>query len=146
MEIDLKGTPAVIALVLILVAGLGYRMFLENDIKDNPELRSDLELNLMYEIAGDISSDVDAYKAAMARGDRDEAEALAEGTLKRKITINDLAMKGHGEKIIIKADYTVHGPDGPEDKIGYFKYSHSAITGWRYKWETSAVSWYLTLF
>jgi len=146
MEIDLKGTPAVIALVIIIAASLAYRMFLENDLNDNPELRSELELNLMYEIAGDISSDLDAFKAAMARGDTDEAEELAEGTLKRKITIHDLAMKGHGDKIIIKTDYTVHGPDGSEDKIGYFRFTHSAITGWRYKWKTSAFSWYLTLF
>jgi hypothetical protein len=146
MDVDLKGTPAIIALVIIIAAGIGYRMFLADDLNDNPKLRSQLELNLMYEIAGDISSDVDAYKAAMARGDREEAEELAEGTLKRKITINDLAMKGKGEKIIIKADYTVHGPDGSEDKVGYFKYSHSAITGWRYKLETSAFSWYLMLF
>ena len=146
MEVNLKGTPAIIALIIIVVAGLGYRMFLENDLKDNPKLRSQLELNLMYEIAGDISADVDAYEAAMAWGDSEEAEELAEGTLKRKITINDLAMKGKGEKIIIKANYTIHGPDGSEDKVGYFKYSHSAITGWRYKWEASALSWYLTLF
>ena len=66
--------------------------------------------------------------------------------VKMQITINDLAMKGHGEKIIIKAGYTIHGPDGSVDKTGYFKYSHSAITGWRFIWETSAVSWYLTLF
>ena len=146
MGIDLKGTPAIIALIIIIATGIGYRMFLENDLKDNSKLRSQLELNLMVEIAGDIGADVDAFKAAMARGDRDEAEELAEGTLKRKITINDLAMKGHGKKIIIKADYSIHGPDGSEDKIGYFKYSRSAITGWRYKWKTSAFSWYLTLF
>lgn len=146
MEIDLKGTPAVIALVLIIVAGIGYRMFLENDLKDNPELRRQLELNLMYEIAGDIISDSEAFRAALAMGDAATAETIGAGVLERKLTIKDLAMKGHGEKIIVRADYTVHGPDGSEDKTGYFKFSHSPITGWRYKWETSAFSWYLTLF
>lgn len=138
--------PAIIALVIIIAAGLGYRIFLQNDLKDNPQVRRQLELNLMHEIAGDIISDTDAFKEAMAMGDKEEADAIAEGVLKRKLTINDLAMKGHGEKIIIKADYTIHGPDGSEKKIGYFQYSHSSITGWRFKWETSALSWYLTLF
>lgn len=146
MEVDLKGTPAVIALVIIIIAGIGYRMFLENDLKDNQELRRQLELNLMYEIAGDIVSDSEAFRAALASGDLETAETIGAGVLERKLTINDLAMKGHGEKIIIKAGYTIHGPDGSEDKTGYFKYSHSTITGWRYKWKVSAFSWYLMLF
>jgi hypothetical protein len=33
MEIDLKGTPAIITLVIIIAAGISYRMFLENDLK-----------------------------------------------------------------------------------------------------------------
>jgi hypothetical protein len=146
MEMNLKGTPAVIAAVIIIAAGLGYRMFLENDLKDNPELRRQLELSLMVEIAGDISADVDAYKAAMARGDRDTAEELAQGVLKRKVSITDLAMKGRNENIIVRADYTVFRPDGAEDKTGYFKFSHSPITGWRYKYQTTAFSWYSKLF
>ena len=146
MKIDLKGTPAIIALIIIIAAGIGYRMFLENDLKDNPELRRQLELNLMYEIAGKISADSDAMRDALASGDMETAETIGTGVLERKLTINDLAMKGHGEKIIIKADYTIHGPDGSEDKIGYFQFSHSTITGWRFKWKTSAFSWYLMLF
>lgn len=146
MEVDLKGTPAIIALVIIIVAGLGYRMFLENDLKDNPELRRQLELNLMVEIAGDIISDSEAFRAALARGDAETAEAIGAGVLERKLTINDLAMKGHGEKIIVKADYTVHGPEGDEDKTGYFRFSHSPVTGWRFKWQVSSFSWYSKLF
>lgn len=94
MQIDLKGTPAIIAIIILLAGGLGYRMFLEKDLKDNPELRRQLELNLMYEIAGDIISDTKVIRDAMNRGDMDKAEALAEGTLKRKISITDLALKG----------------------------------------------------
>jgi len=146
MDINLKGTPAVIAIIVFVVFVIGYGMFLKDDLNDNPELRRDLELNLMHEIAGDISSDVNAIENAMASGDMEDAEELAEGLLKRKVTINDLAMKGHGEDIIVRANYTVYRPEGPEDKTGYFKYSHSLITGWRYKFQTSSVSWYLKLF
>lgn len=146
MELNLKGAPAIIAAVIIIAAGLAYRMFLENDLKDNPELRRQLELNLMHEIAGDIMSDSEAFRAALARGDVETAETIGAGVLKRKLTINDLAMKGRDENIIIRADYTVFRPEGPEDKTGYFKFSHSPITGWRYRWQSSAFSWYLKLF
>jgi hypothetical protein len=146
VEVNLKGTPAIITLVIIIIAGFGYRMFLENDLKDNPELRRQLELNLMHEIAGDIISDSEAFRAALASGDVETAETIGAGVLERKITINDIAMKGHGEKIIVRADYTVHGPEGSENKTGYFQFSHTPITGWRYKWQVSAFSWYLTLF
>jgi hypothetical protein len=55
-------------------------------------------------------------------------------------------MKGRGEKIIIKAAYTVHRPEGDEEKTGYFRFSHTPVTGWRYKWQTTAFSWYSRLF
>ena len=93
MELNLKGAPAIIAAVIIIAAGLAYRMFLENDLKDNPELRRQLELNLMHEIAGDITSDSEAFRAALARRDMETAETIGAGVLKRKLTINDLAMK-----------------------------------------------------
>ena len=146
MEMNLKGTPAVIAAVIIIAVALGYRLFLENDLKDNPKLRRQLEMHLMVEIAGDITADSDAIKAAMAAGDMDAAEDIAQGTLKRKVTINDLAMKGSRENIIVRADYTVFKPDGEKDKTGYYKFSHSPVTGWRYKRESTALSWYLKFF
>lgn len=58
----------------------------------------------------------------------------------------EMQLKGRGEDIVVKAVYTVHGPDKDVQKTGYFKFSHSTITGWRYRWETSALSWYLKFF
>jgi hypothetical protein len=146
MEMNLKGMRAVVAAVIILAVGLGYRLFLVNDLKDNPELRRQLKMHLMVEIAGDIGADADAYKAAIAAGDRDAAEETALGTLRRKVTIHDLVMKGSRENILVRADYTVFRPDGEDHKTGYYKFSHSPVTGWRYKRETTALSWYLKLF
>ena len=79
--------------------------------------------------------DAKVMKDAIDRGDNKTASALAINSLKWKVEINEFEMKGSGEDIIVRATYTVHGPKGMEKKIGYFSYSHSAITGWRYRRE-----------
>ena len=140
MELKLKGIPAIIAVVVIVAGLIGYRIFLQSDLSESPELRQQLETNLMSEITGDIMADTKAMKNAIDRGDNETASNLATDSLKRKVEINELEMKGSGEDIIVKATYTVHGPKGMEKKIGYFSYSHSAITGWRYRREVTAYS------
>jgi len=142
----LKGIPAVILIIVLAVGYLGYRHFLQGDIDQNPQVRSQIEMALMSEIAGDITRDLEAIDQAMAQSDRAKAGQLTEGVLQRKVVIDDLQMRGGGEKIIVKAQYTVEGPEGPEKKTGYFRFGHSAIGGWRYKRETTAFSWHLALF
>jgi len=146
MEMQLKGWPAVIAIIAIVIGFIGYQFYLHDDLDNNPEVRKKLEMNLMHEIAGDITADAEAMKAAIKSGDQERADEIGKGVLERKVTIEDLAMKGRGEDIVVKADYTVHGPDKDLKKTGYFRFSHSTITGWRYRWETSALSWYLKFF
>lgn len=145
MELKLKGIPAIIAVILVIAGVIGYRIFLQADLPKDPEVRRQLELNLMSEIAGDIIADTEAIEQAIASGDEKTASALAEGLLKRKVEIENLAIKGGGENIIVRATYTIHNPNGSENKTGYFKYSHSPITGWRYRREVSSLSWYLKL-
>ncbi len=143
MEIKLKGTPAILAAVLLAIGFVGYRAFLHSTLPDDPKVRQELELSLMSEIAGAITTDTEAIQAKMDSGDKEGAAKLAEGLLTRKIEIGELAMRGSGDNIIIRAHYTVHGPDGPEEAIGYFRFSHSPVTGWRYRRETTILSWYL---
>lgn len=146
MEIQLKGWPAVIAIFAVVICFVGYQFYLHDDLSKNPQLRKNLEINLSHEIAGSIHTDVSAARNAMKTGNNEKAEAIAKGLLERKVTIDDLAMKGGADDIIIRAEYTVHGPDKDIAKTGYFRYSHSPITGWRYRRETTAFSWYLKLF
>ena len=113
MEINLKGTPAVIAIILIAAATIGYRVFLHSTLPKNPKVRQQLEMNLMSEIAGGITVDAKAIKQAMSSGDNEKASALAKGLLKRKVEISALDMKGSGDDIIVKATYTVHGQTHP---------------------------------
>lgn len=143
MEIKLKGIPALLAGIVLVAGFLGYRAFLHQDLEASPEVRQLLELQLASEIAGSITADTEAIRERLDQGDPEAATALAAGTLQRRVEIGDLAMKGSGEDILVRAEYTVHGPDAPEAKTGYFRFSHSAITGWRYRRETTALSWYL---
>lgn len=146
MEIKLEGKAAGVAVVVAIVAMVGYRMFLHGDFATNPEVRQALETSLMSRIAGDVTADTEAIRAAMDRGDHEEAERLARGTLERKVTIEELAMRGGGDDVIVRATYVVHGPGGERRESGYFRFAHSTIGGWRYRYETNAMSWYLKLF
>jgi len=143
---SLKGIPALIAIVVLAAGFIGYRMFLQSNLIKNTEVRRQLEMNLQSEIAGDIMNDTQAIRQAIDQGDKAKAEKLAHGTVQRRVEIKDLAMKGSGDDIILKAHYVVHGPQGSEPKVGYFKYSHSSITGWRYHRQTTPMSWQLKLF
>jgi hypothetical protein len=145
MEFQLKGWPAVIAAVVLILGAVGYRVFLHGRLEVSSEAREQLELALMSEIAGDITADTEAIKKALESGDRQAATAIAEGTLERKVEIKGMKMKGSGEKVLVKATYVVFGPDKEETKVGYFQFSHTMITGWQYRREVSSVSWYLTL-
>ncbi|MEZ4578815.1 MAG: hypothetical protein R2875_12660 [Desulfobacterales bacterium] len=61
-----------------------------------------------------------------------------------RITIHDLAMKGRGRTSLCGRITPCSGRTEIENR--YFKFSHSPVTGWRYKRETTALSWYLKLF
>lgn len=90
MELKLKGIPAIIAVVVIVAGLIGYRIFLQSDLSESPELRQQLETNLMSEITGDIMADTKAMKDAIDRGDNETASDLATDSLKRKVEINEL--------------------------------------------------------
>jgi hypothetical protein len=143
MEIKLKGCPALLAGLALVAGFVGYRAFLHQDLEASPEVRQLLELHLSSEIAGAIVADTEAIRERLDQGDDGAASALAAGTVRRRVEIGDLAMKGTGDDILVRAHFTVHGPDAPESRTGYFRFSHSAITGWRYERETTALSWYL---
>ncbi len=73
MELKLKGIPTIIAVVVIVAGLIGYRIFLQSDLSESPELRQLLETNLMSEIAGDIMADTKAMKDAIDCGDNETA-------------------------------------------------------------------------
>lgn len=146
MKITLENRSAVVAAVLILAAVLGYRVFLRSDLPENDRVRQQLEISLYSVISGDVTADTEAIAEAMASGDDARATELAEGLLERGVEIRDLAMRGGGEDIVIRAHFTMSGPDGALERVGYFSYSHSPVTGWRYRRRTTPLRWYTKLF
>lgn len=146
MRIQLKGLPAITAAVVALAGFIGYRAFLHSSLPEDPKVRRELESCLMPELAGDISTDAEAIKKAIKKGDKAEASRLAEGLLTRKVEIQNLAMRGSGDDIIVKVTYAVHGPQGPQTHLGYYRFSYSIITGWHLRREVSSFSWYSKLF
>ncbi len=146
MEFQLKGWPAVIALILGVGAFFGYRAWLHNDPKVSAELRERLEFDLISEIAGAVTADAKATRAALKRGDRDEAARLVEGVVQRKVEVSDFDLRGTGDEVIVRANYIVHGPEGREPRTGYYRYSYSTLVGWQYQYETTVWSWRMKLF
>lgn len=146
MEFQLKGWPAVIVVVLAVGVVIGYRIHLHSNPEISAELEKKLEFDLMTELAGGISADAEAIDAALQRGDTRRAEQIGQDMLKRKVEIDDFDMRGGGDDIIVRAEYTLFGPGEPEPRVGYYRYSYSSLTGWQYQYETSVWSWRMKLF
>ena len=146
MEIKLKGLPAVLVAILAIGGFVGYRMFLQRDLALSDKVRREIKLSLTSEISGAISRDAEGVTQALDRGDKASAAKLAQRMRSYKVVVEDLSMRGSGEDIRVRAHYKVHGPDGVKSKVGYFKFSHSAITGWRYEYETTAFSYHMKLW
>jgi hypothetical protein len=106
MEIKLKGIPAILAAVLLVVGFVGYRALLHSTLPDDPKVHRQLEFHLMSEISGSIVADSEKISAKIATGDQAGATVITEGTLKRKVAIGELDMRGGGDDIIIRALYT----------------------------------------
>jgi len=56
-------------------------------------------------------------------------------------------VRGRGDDIVVKVEVQVAGKDPPDGRrVRYFRMSHSSVTGWRMRYETSALSYYLKMF
>ncbi|MFC1522568.1 hypothetical protein ACFL6Y_09180 [Elusimicrobiota bacterium] len=70
-------------------------------------------------------------------------------TLKKidRIEIKSISALGRGVNIVVRAEILVDGkvPAGKK-RVRYFRMKYSTLTGWRYKRETTASSYYLNIF
>ncbi|MFC1522780.1 hypothetical protein ACFL6Y_10265 [Elusimicrobiota bacterium] len=65
-----------------------------------------------------------------------------------KITFKSMsARRGRDNEVLVRAEILVDGKAPPKgEAVRYFRMTYSSITGWRYRYETSAFTYYLHLF
>ena len=141
MKLELKGWKAIAALLVIggVLAGtfLAERSTLESEAADELKLwiRSEYLARGMHGIdPGQLTEE--------------EMEAKAEELLSLSdVQFTSIKARGRGDDIVVKVEIRVAGQPPPDGKpMRYFKMSHSTVTGWRVRWETTALSYYLKLF
>lgn len=141
MKIELKGWKAIAALAVI-AAIVGGKFLLERKT-----LESDAVEVLKTELRGPYLSPavVGVDVGAMSRA---EAEARGQELLGlNRVEFPSIEARGRGDDVVVRVEILVDGkapPDGKE--VRYYRMSHSAITGWRVRGETTALFYYLKLF
>jgi hypothetical protein len=78
----------------------------------------------------------------------EELEAKGEELLSLSdVQFTSISARGRGDDIVVKVEIRVAGQVPPDGKpVRYFRMSHSTVTGWRVRHETTALSYYLKLF
>ncbi|MGK7345714.1 MAG: hypothetical protein ACNS63_07880 [Candidatus Nitrospinota bacterium M3_3B_026] len=142
MEMNLTGWKAVVALLVVAAVG-GFNFFaMEEDL--HGEVAEKIEFELMPEYHG---PDIAALKGAVDSGDKEAAAALSKAITGREIEFKSISKRGWGENVIVRVEVLV---DGQTPYVGepvrYFKFRYSPVFGWRYKYETWWLSYYLKLW
>ncbi len=141
MRVELKGWKAVAALAVI-VAVLAGKFLAERSTLES-EAADELKFWLRAEYLAHGMQGFDPESMT-----EQEAEARAEELLSlNEVVFTSIKARGRGDDIVVKVEVQVAGKDPPTgDPVRYFKMSHSTVTGWRVRWETTALSYYLKLF
>ena len=64
-----------------------------------------------------------------------------------RIELPSIQARGRGDDVVVRVEIRVDGKEPPEgESVRYYRMSHSALTGWRVRRETTALSYYLKLF
>lgn len=141
MKVELKGWKAIAALVVVIavLAGkfLAERSTLESEAAD------ELKLWLRGEYVSRGLHGVDTSQMS-----EEELQAKGEELLAlNEVEFASIAARGRGDDVVVKVEIRVSGEEPPDGKpVRYFRMSHSTLTGWRVRHETTALSYYLKLF
>lgn len=131
------------ALIAFALCYAGYRVYLHQHVAVDARVHQLLEGYLAAEVSGDITADAQAVSAAIERGDTAAAERLARGVVTRRVDLGALDLRGRGDNMVVRCAYTVKGPGGVRQKLGYFKFEHTPVGGWRCLGHTSVVHWHM---
>ncbi|UCF41770.1 MAG: hypothetical protein JSW43_05445 [Gemmatimonadota bacterium] len=132
-------------LMLLIAAGfVGYRYYamqttLETGAAD--ELR-------FWLAAEYIAQGLPALEEAVELGDPTAAEELARDIVARdRIEFTEMSARGAPEDLAVRVRIRVDGRVPPVGReVRYFRMRYSTVTGWRMRWETTKLGYYLELF
>jgi hypothetical protein len=141
MKLELKGWKAIAALAIVAAVLLGKFAVQRSTLET--EAAEELKFWLRGEYLSEGLAGVDVEQMSEA-----EVEAKAEELLGlSEITFKKMSARGSDDDIIVKLEIQVAGKDPPDGKpVRYFRMSHSSVTGWRVRHETTGLSYYLKLF
>lgn len=147
VNIQLSGGKAILAAVVFIGIVL-VRLISLGGTTDDKELIQKLELELTSFY---YPNEVDRLKAAMASGDSDEIERVAESVTSTKLKIDSVKTSyalfdlSSPKKVIVKVAYSLVDNSGTNDQQEkYFKFQHGGlVNNWRYEYESNASSYYL---
>ncbi|UCC48518.1 MAG: hypothetical protein JSV41_13835 [Gemmatimonadota bacterium] len=141
MKIELKGWKAIAAL-LIIGAAIVWKFAAERSTLAS-EAADELKfwLRAEYLAAGMQGFDPSQLSEEEAQARGEELLSLSE------IEFTSIGARGRGDDIVVKVEVQVAGQDPPDGRrVRYFRMSHSIVTGWRVRYEATALSYYLKLF
>jgi hypothetical protein len=135
--ITLRGWPAVVALVI--VAGLyGLTFVVSRRALDDKALEQ-----IRHQLRGE-------YTAALLPGvdpSHPDPDAVARLTALERIEFASVSVRGFGNDVIVRVEPRVDGEPPPDGRdVRYYRMSHSALTGWRVRHQSTAWRYYTRVF
>ncbi len=128
----------VAAVLLVRIATLGESSDPKLEEAVRAELRNELGNQLGKVLDGDnVSSDPDAIEAALERSDDSNIAIHSMCVSKPLLSFSTKT------DAVVRVDYEL---PGVERRSEYWRFDHSMLGGWRYRYGSNAVSYYLNFF
>jgi hypothetical protein len=146
-NLNIKGWAAIIVAV-ILVGVIGARLMTFNDKKDDQELMSEIEVQLVAEYLPD---DAARLEAAYEGGDEAQLEEVADSITSTEMEVKSVQTSyplfsfTSSKEVVVKVKYSLNDASGTrKEGTKYYLFEHhSAGNSWSYVYESNTVSYYL---
>jgi hypothetical protein len=143
-EIRFRLNPVHVGVALAVIAILAAVKVATLGESDDPKLHEAIRTELLSELGGRIGQELQSLdtedRAAVAafteHADPDAIEVHSASVSKPLLSV------GTSTNAVVRVEYTL--PGGPR-QIVYWRFKHSAMAGWRYRYETSALAYYTNL-
>jgi hypothetical protein len=137
-----------VAVIALAIVGVRFATLGETD---DPELREAVVSELTIRLGGRTGADLDAIERAGGATAMDETTArrLVDRADASGIQVHSMAVSrpvmsaGTREEVVVRVEYSL--PEA-SPRREYWLFDHSALGGWRYRYTTTALSYYLNVF